>query len=261
MERDFEGKIAFVTGTTGMGEGASLRLARGGASVFAVGIDEAGNRRLKDIGGQEGLPIEVAHADVSKAVDVERAVSEAVAWFGGIDVLVNCAGIQTYGTVVTTTEADWDRVFDVNVKSIYLTGHYAIPRIVERGGGTVVNIASVQGHACQRSVAGYAAGKAAIHALTRSMALDHAKDNIRVNSVSPGSIRTPMLEFAARELGGPGQGMEDKIAEFGSRHPLGRVGTIEDVAELIAFLAGPRSGFCTGADFRADGGLTAGLSV
>ncbi|MBV9245142.1 MAG: SDR family oxidoreductase, partial [Methylobacteriaceae bacterium] len=154
-----------------------------------------------------------------------------------------------------------DRVIDVNLKSIYLTGHFAIPYMIRRGGGAIVHIASVQGHACQRNVAGYAASKGAIHALTRSMALDHAKDNIRVNCVSPGSIRTPMLEFAARELGGPGQGMEDRIVEFGTKHPMGRVGTIEEIAELIAFLAGPRCGFCTGADFLADGGLKAGLSV
>jgi NAD(P)-dependent dehydrogenase (short-subunit alcohol dehydrogenase family) len=261
MEREFSGKVAYVTGTSGMGEAAALRLAAGGASVYAVGIDTAANHRLEAAARERGLTVAVAAGDVSKEADVARTVEDCARRFGGIDIIANCAGVQTYGTAVTTRPEDWDLVMNVNVKAMYLTGHFGIPHMVRRGGGAIVHISSVQGHRCQRNVAGYAASKGAVHALTRSMALDHAAEGIRVNSVSPGSIRTPMLEFAARVLVGEGPALEDKIAEFGAAHPLGRVGTAAEVAELIAFLAGPRSGFCTGSDFLVDGGLSAGIGV
>ena len=149
----------------------------------------------------------------------------------------------------------------VNVGSIYLTGHYGVPHLRRRGGGSIVNLASVQGHACQEGVAAYAATKGAVLALTRAMALDHAGEGIRVNSVSPGSIRTPMLAVAARQSDGQNADIEAVFRRFGAAHPLGRIGEPEEVAEMIAFLAGPRAGFCTGGDYRVDGGLTAGLGV
>ena len=123
-----------------------------------------------------------------------------------------------------------------------------------------MNLASVQGHACQQGVAAYATSKGAIHSLTRALALDHAKDGVRVNSISPGSVRTPMLEFAARKLS-PDLPVEEVLERFGEAHPLGRVGTAEEVAELAAFLASDRASFCTGGDYLVDGGLKAGLAV
>jgi NAD(P)-dependent dehydrogenase (short-subunit alcohol dehydrogenase family) len=130
----------------------------------------------------------------------------------------------------------------------------------KRGGGAIVNVASVQGHACQRGVTAYATSKGAILSLTRALALDHAADGIRVNSISPGSIATPMLELAARTFS-PESPVEESFKRFGEAHPLGRVGTPEEVAELAAFLASPRASFCTGGDHRIDGGLLAGLAV
>jgi NAD(P)-dependent dehydrogenase (short-subunit alcohol dehydrogenase family) len=148
----------------------------------------------------------------------------------------------------------------VNVGSIYLVAHFAIPEMKERGGGSLINLASVQGHACQRGVVAYAASKGAIHSLTRALALDHAADNIRVNSISPGSIRTPMLARSAAHFA-PGAPVEDVFARFGAAHPLGRIGTPEQVAELVAFLASDKAGFCTGGDYLVDGGLLAGIAV
>jgi NAD(P)-dependent dehydrogenase (short-subunit alcohol dehydrogenase family) len=131
----------------------------------------------------------------------------------------------------------------------------------KRGGGVIVNISSVQGHACQQSVAAYVASKGAIHALTRAMALDFAADGIRVVSVSPGSVRTPILELAARTFDGPEADVDAVFARFGASHPLGRIGEPEEVAEFVAYLASSKAGFVTGSDHVIDGGLTAGIGV
>ncbi len=130
----------------------------------------------------------------------------------------------------------------------------------KRGGGSIINLASVQGHACQRVVAAYAASKGAVHSLTRALALDHAPDKIRVNSISPGSIRTPMLERSAANFA-PGAPIEEVFNRWGQSHPIGRIGTPEEVAELAAFLVSDKAGFCTGGDYLVDGGLLAGLGV
>jgi NAD(P)-dependent dehydrogenase (short-subunit alcohol dehydrogenase family) len=143
---------------------------------------------------------------------------------------------------------------------VYLLAHFAIPEMVKRGGGAIVVVASVQGHACQRGVAAYAASKGALLSLTRALALDHAANGIRVNSISPGSIRTPMLERSAGHFG-PDLPVDTVVQRFGEAHPLGRVGTVEEVAELAAFLLSDRSSFCTGGDYLVDGGLLAGIGV
>ena len=254
---EFDGKVALVTGTSGIGRATALRLAAAGARVLACGIDAAANAALQD--AADGIAVH--HADMSEAEAVRRAVALAVARFGGLDIIVNAAAVHPYGTVVDLDAATFLRCLAVNVGSIHLTAHFGIPELRRRGGGAIVNLASVQGHACQRNVAAYVASKGAIHALTRAMALDHAGDNIRVNSVSPGSVRTPMLERAARVVDGADADIDAVFGRFGAAHPLGRIGEPEEVAELIAFLVGPRAAFCTGGDYRIDGGLTAGIGV
>jgi NAD(P)-dependent dehydrogenase (short-subunit alcohol dehydrogenase family) len=260
-EGEFGGKVALVTGTTGIGLACTLRMARAGASVMACGINAAANSQLTALAEAEGLAISVRQTDVAIEREVEDAVAEAAKRFGGLDIVVNSAAVHPYGTVVTTDADTWARCMAVNVGSIYLTGRFAVPQMVRRGGGAIVNISSVQGHACQENVAAYVASKGAIHALTRAMAMDHAKDKIRVNSVSPGSVRTPILELAARTYGGEGVTVEQAFARFGAGHPIGRIGEPEEVAELVAFLASGRSAFCTGGDYRIDGGLTAAIGV
>lgn len=254
---EFAGKAALVTGTSGIGRAVAIRLAAEGARVLACGIDAAANADL----AKAAPRVTVREADVSDPAQVKAAVAAAVAAFGGLDILVNSAAMHPYGTVETTPPEVFARAMAVNVGSIYLTAHFALPELRKRGGGTIVNVASVQGHCCQRNVAAYVATKGAIHALTRAMALDAAPDGIRVNSVSPGSVRTPMLELAAHVFDGPDCDVEAVFRRFGEAHPLGRIAEPEEVAEMVLFLAGPRGSFCTGGDYRVDGGLTAGVGV
>lgn len=260
-EHDFDGKVAIVTGgSLGMGKAAARRLAQGGAKVVVCGRrGDAVDQAVAELRG-EGLEVSGLAADVGQAEDVRRVVAEAVSRYGGVDVLVNSAGIQRYGTVVDTDETTWDDVFSTNVKGIFLASKYAIPEMRKRGGGAIVNVSSVQAFASQTSVAAYTAGKGAINALTRAMALDHAKEGIRVVAVCPASVDTPMLREAAETWRGE-LSNEAMIAAWGKMHPVGRVGTAEEVAELIAFLAGPKAGFITGSEHKIDGGMLAALGV
>lgn len=258
MEQDFAGKVALVTGSSGIGLGAALRLAKGGAKVFVCGIDNAHNREAEN--SASGLDMTITKVDVSDEAQVSNWITPIGDAEGGIDILVNAAAIQTYGDISSTDSAHWDKAMSINLRSCFLTSHHAYPFMKSRG-GSIVHVSSVQGHANQNGVLAYATTKGAIHAMTRAMAVDCAKDKVRVNSVSPGSVRTPLLEFAAQEVAGPGNDIEPTIAEFGAAHPIGRVGTVDETSELIAFLASDRSGFCTGGDYLVDGGLSAHLGV
>jgi NAD(P)-dependent dehydrogenase (short-subunit alcohol dehydrogenase family) len=148
----------------------------------------------------------------------------------------------------------------VNLKGIYLASKHAIPQMRERGGGAIVNLSSVQAFASQKGVAAYTASKGGINALTRAMALDHAEENIRVNAVCPASVDTPMLRWSADLFKGE-KSVEETVAEWGKMHPVGRVARAEEVAEVIAFLASPRSSFVTGGEYKVDGGMLASLGV
>jgi NAD(P)-dependent dehydrogenase (short-subunit alcohol dehydrogenase family) len=258
--KEFSGKVALVTGTTGVGRAIALRFAAGGAQVVACGIEAAGNQALADDAEKLGLSLLVESGDVTELETVRSIVAKTVDRFGGVNIIVNAAAIHPFGTVVETDLATWNRCMMVNVGSIYLLAHVGVPEMKKRGGGSIINLASVQGYACQRGVAAYATSKGAIHSLTRALALDHAADNIRVNSISPGSVRTPMLARSAAHFA-PDLPAEEAFARFGAAHPLGRIGTPEEVAELAAFLASDKAGFCTGGDYLVDGGLLAGIGV
>jgi NAD(P)-dependent dehydrogenase (short-subunit alcohol dehydrogenase family) len=258
--KEFAGRIALVTGTTGIGRAIAKRFAEGGAQVVACGIEPAGNDELVHEAAKFALTVQVESCDVTNLDEVRSAITKTVSRFGGLDIIVNAAAIHPFGTVVETDLATWNRCMMVNVGSIYLLAHLGIPEMKKRGAGAIINLASVQGYACQRGVAAYATSKGAIHSLTRALALDHAADNIRVNSISPGSIRTPMLARSAAHFA-PDLPTEEALARFGAAHPLGRIGTPEEVAELAAFLASDKAGFCTGGDYLVDGGLLAGIGV
>jgi NAD(P)-dependent dehydrogenase (short-subunit alcohol dehydrogenase family) len=259
MSGELSGKVAIVTGgATGIGFGSAAALVAGGASVVLFGPDAAAlDRAVATLGAGAAAGVV---GDVSRSADVERLVGATLDRFGGIDIIVNSAAVQPYGTVETMSEDDWDRTLAINLKGTYLTAHHAIPHMRNRGGGAIVNIASVQGIACQTNVAAYVASKGGLLALTRAMALDHAKDGIRVNAVCPGSIDTPMLRFAASE-NLDGHTEDEVIASWGAAHPIGRVGLPEDVGNMVAFLASSRASFCTGGEYKVDGGLLAKIGV
>src|SRR6202163_925477 len=192
--KEFEGRVAIVTGTTGIGRAIAKRFAAGGANVLGCGIEVTANQELALEAKAGGLSLHAEQCDVTQPHAVQAAVAKAVKEFGGLDIVVNAAAFHPFGTAVETDLETWNRCLMVNVGSIYLLAHYGVPEMKKRGGGAIINLASVQGHACQRGGGRYAASKGAVHSLTRALALDHAPDNIRVNSISPGSIRTPMLE-------------------------------------------------------------------
>lgn len=255
---DFAGKVVLVTGgSKGMGRACSERFAAGGAAVAVFANDRESVAATEREIGRTALGIV---GDVASAADLERAVAATEARFGGLDILVCSAGIQRYGTVVDTPEAVWDEVLDINLKGIFLAAKYAIPAMRRRGGGAIVAISSVQAFASQETVAAYTASKGGINALVRAMALDHARENITVNAVCPASIDTPMLRWAADLYKGEGSA-DALVGLWGKAHPIGRVGRPEEVAEVVAFLAGDNARFITGADIKIDGGALAKIGI
>ena len=255
----FAGKVAVVTGAgMGMGEAAALAFAAEGASVVVVDINaEAAANTVSAIEANGGRAVAVV-ADVSKTAEVARIPAAATEAFGGIDCLFNNAGIQTYGTVLELDEDTWDRTLNVNLKSVYLVSRACIPSMIERGGGAIVNMSSVQGLASQRRVPAYCASKGGIIAMTRSMALDHAPQGIRVNSVCPASVDTPMLRWAAG-LNVTEDQVEATVKEWGEAYPLGRVARADEIAQVVLFLCSDQSSFITAASIVVDGGYTVQL--
>src|SRR5215204_2118235 len=258
---EFSGKVAIVTGgALGIGRAAARKLAREGASVVICSDREEQVEGTVAGLRDDGLEVRGLREDVTSSADMKRLMDFAAETYGGVDVLVNSAGVQRYGTVVETEEEVWDEVLDVNLKGIYLASRHAIPEMKKRGGGAIVNLSSVQAFASQKGVAAYTASKGAINALTRAMAVDHAQENIRVNAVCPASVDTPMLRWAADLFKG-NKSAEETVEDWGRTHPLGRVAKPEEVAEVVAFLAGPRARFVTGSEYKVDGGLLAALGV
>ncbi|BBH17556.1 short-chain dehydrogenase [Nocardioides baekrokdamisoli] len=263
MTDELEGTVALITGASrGIGEGAAFALARRGAAVVVHGLDlaeaEGIAARIRDEGGRA---IAVA-GPIDAAATSTEAVAAAIEHFGRLDVLVTSAGIQRYGDAVETTEQVWNEVLDVNLKGVFLAAKAALPEIRKSPVGSVVIVASVQGFASQANVVAYTASKGALHAMGRAMAVDEAAYGVRVNTVSPGSVDTPMLRHAAAEWSdGTPEGVESTIADWGLAHALGRVATINEVGEVIAFLAGSRSSFVTGTDVRVDGGMLARIAA
>jgi len=260
---DHARSVALVTGgSSGIGRAVAELLAGQGASVVVCSVDGAEAGAVADAMTARGLTAISAPADVRDAGSVLAAVQAAVDAFGALDTLVTCAGIQAYGTAADTDEQTWDEVFAVNVKGVFLAARAALPHLRRSARGAIVIVSSVQALATQAGVAAYAASKGALNALARSMAIDEAGYGVRVNAVCPGSVDTPMLRRSATLFSdGSEAGMLRTMDGWGRSHPLGRVAQASEVAEVVSFLASPRSSFVTGEDVRVDGGLLAGLAV
>lgn len=241
------GKSAFVTAAAqGIGRAAALAYAREGATVIATDINEAA---LKSLAG-DGITTRVL--DVTDAAAVERAIGEAGKAAGGLDVLLNCAGFVHHGTILDCAPKDWDFSVDVNLRSMYFTIRAALPGMLARGKGSIVNIASVasslKGFA-NRFV--YGTTKAGVIGLTKAVAADYVKQGIRCNAVCPGTVDTPSLQGRINAFADPVQARKDFVA----RQPMGRLGTVDDITPILVYLASDESVFATGQAFVVDGGI------
>lgn len=248
----FDEKVVVVTGgALGIGKSVCEIFAERGAVVAILDWDEnAGIETCNEIVAKGGRAV-FEKVNVADFGAVETAVRKTRETFGKINSLTVSAGIQRYGTAVSTNDAQWDEVLNINLKGAWNAAKAVIPFLKESGGGTIVNVSSVQALASQQNVLAYTVSKHGLLGLTRSLAMDFAKDGIRSNCVCPGTVDTPMLEWAASLDPNP-QAVYDACNQM---HPIGRIAQPREIAEVIAFLAHESSSFVTGAIWTVDGGL------
>ena len=250
-----KGKVALITGgTSGIGSATAVRFAREGAAVVITGRNtERGDQVVRDIAANGGEALFI-QADVRFADQCRNAVDQTLERFGKIDVLFNNAGVFHPRTVPECTEEEWDDTIDSSLKGAFLMSKFALPSMIERGSGSIINCSSGWGIQGGDRAAAYCAAKGGLVVMTKAMAIDHGPDGIRVNSVCPGDVETRMMHADARDRG---QSLEEYVAGAAER-PLGRIGTTDDIANAVLFLASEESSWVTGAALVVDGGGIAG---
>jgi NAD(P)-dependent dehydrogenase (short-subunit alcohol dehydrogenase family) len=245
-------KVALVTGgTSGIGRATAIALAQAGAKVVAIGRrhveGEETIRQIQAMGG-EGFSVS---ADVSKEADVQMLIEKIMTHYGRLDIAFNNAGVEQDPTpLAEQTEATYDRIMDINVKGVWLSLKHEIPALLKSGGGAIVNTSSVVGLVGGAMVPIYTASKHAVEGLTKSLALEYAKQGIRVNAVSPGPIQTEMFDRLSKAN-------PEAIEQIIAGEPMGRMGTPEEVANAVLWLCSDASSFVTGQSIAVDGGITA----
>lgn len=252
---ELRAKTALISGSAGgIGRATALLFAREGAAVSMVDLNQEAGREVADEISSAGGRVMFECADVTSAADCRRVVERTVREFGGIHVLFNNAGIIRRASVVEISEAEWDAVMAVNVKSIFLMCREVLSIMAHAGGGSIINTASGWGLAGGARAAAYCASKGAVVLMTKAMAIDHGRQNIRVNCICPGDTDTAMLRSEARQLGAA----EDRFLCDSARRPLGRIGQPEEIAQAALYLASEAASFVTGAALVVDGGGLAG---
>ena len=240
------GKIALVTGFgSGLGRAIAILFAREGASVMGTSTTDAKGKETLEVIKRNGGKARFRVGDVRKTQDMKVVVEEAVANFGGLEIVVNSAGVRTNGSITEISEEDWDRTVDTNLKGVFVVSRLAIPEMVKRGGGVIINISARSGITGQAGRAAYCASKGALITLTEAMAEDHAPQKIRVNCICPGPTRTPMVDTSTPE----------KLARYAKRVPLGRIGEADDIARAAVYLTSDEASHVTAAILPVDGGM------
>jgi NAD(P)-dependent dehydrogenase (short-subunit alcohol dehydrogenase family) len=247
------GKTAIITGAaSGIGRAAAVLFAREGASVVVADINEAGAAETLRLIQERGVEAVSVKADLSKERDAAHVIEQAMNNFRRIDILFNNAATNSYTSTLETDETELDRVFGVNIKSIFFLARTCIPHMTRAGAGSIINMSSITGIVGAPAMAAYSASKGAIITLTRTMAMELAEAGIRVNCICPASIDTPMLSESFERTSDAAHARAQNI----KRHPLGRLGTPEDVANFALFLASDESAWVTGGTHVIDGGAS-----
>ncbi|WP_419913744.1 SDR family NAD(P)-dependent oxidoreductase [Hoeflea sp.] len=247
--------IVIFGGARGIGAAVARRFAASDFRVYIADVLETeGNALVRELGEDRAS---FTICDVARADDISAVFDLAVAESGGIDVVFNNVGIARYGEVDRLDLEDWELTLRVNLTAQFLSCKRAVAEMKKTGGGVIINTASILGHASQKTTAAYAASKAGVMALTRTVAIDHAKDNIRCVSISPGTIDTPLVQIAAQTF--EGRDPQDLRREWADHHPLRRLGRPQEVAETVFFLASEGAAFITGSDILIDGGIRSEL--
>ncbi len=241
-----KGKVAFITGFgSGLGQAIALLFAKEGAAVAGTSKTEARGRETAAKIERNGGKALFGAGDVGDSGAMEALIRQTVERFGGLDIVVNSAGIRTNGSITEITEEAWDQTLDANLKGAFVVSRLAVPEMKKRGGGVILHIAARSGMLGQGGRAAYCASKGGLVTLTEAMAMDHARDNIRVNCICPGPTRTPMVDTSTPE----------KLARYESRVPLGRIGEAQDIAYAALYLASEEASFVTAAILPVDGGM------
>ncbi|MBW2271489.1 MAG: SDR family oxidoreductase [Deltaproteobacteria bacterium] len=249
------GKIALLTGAaSGIAAATAQRFADEGAAVAGLDVQQPDAARWKRV--EASAPAASFHtASVASEAQVKAAIAEVVAQHGGFDILINAAGVAGGGALETLEEDEWDRIVGINLKGIFLMCKHAVAPILARGGGSIVNIASIEGLVASEAATPYGASKGGVVQLTRNLAVDLTHRGIRVNSVCPGLVETPMVEMVTSATEGPLAALKE---QFIGNHLMRRLGQPEEIANAILFLASDEASFVTGSTLVVDGGWTAG---